>query len=519
MGSLIWKPRVRLSKAEERLMKRMKRTGKLFAFLRRQRHVLFDESFQAELATMYSDVRRGAPKPPALLAMVTLLQAYEQKGDAAAVETAIFDARWRMVLGVRDDGEPAFSQGVLVDFRRRLIEHDMDRRLLRRTVELAKETGEFGYKQLRVALDSAPLWGAGRVEDTFNLVAHAAQLVLSCAATVLKCSPEQVRTRAGLELFGERSIKAELDIDWADKEEQCLALNRLLAEIGKLRAWLDNNINEDQRTAPLLEALQTLEQVVEQDIEPDPEGGGSRIKQGTSHDRRISIHDADMRHGRKSKSRTINGYKRHLAVEMQSGLVLAAAVRPANQKEHLAMDEELRAELTADADVHELHIDRGYLAGTWAKDLHAEGKRVVSKPWVHSRGGRFSKVDFDIDLKAATVTCPGGNSAPIRPDNKAQFSRRVCGPCALRQQCTKAAYRSVLIHKQEDLMQRFHAELKTPEGRAERRERIVIEHALSHVTRRQGRRARYIGTRKNLLDLRRTAAIENLHRIQYQKAA
>jgi hypothetical protein len=62
------------------------------------------------------------------LAMVTLLQAYQQSSDAAAVEHALLDRRWQMVLDCLDITEPLFSQGVLVDFRRRLIEHNMDRR-------------------------------------------------------------------------------------------------------------------------------------------------------------------------------------------------------------------------------------------------------------------------------------------------------------------------------------------------------------------------------------------------------
>lgn len=519
MSSFRWKPRTRLSKTEERIVGRMKRTGKLFAFLRRQRHALFSDEFQGELQVLYPGYPRGAPKPPAFLAMVTLLQAYEQKGDAAAVEAAVFDGRWRMVLGLTGDGEPGFSQGALVDFRRRLIKHDMDKRLVERTVELAKATGEFGHKQLRVALDSAPLWGAGRVEDTFNLVAHAARLVISCAAKALGLKAEQVREQAELRLFADRSIKAELDIDWADKQEQHHALGQLLSEIGKLRCWLDAAIDKDKRTAPLLEALETLEQVVSQDIEPDPDGGGHRIIRGTTTDRRISISDADMRHGRKSKSRVINGFKRHVAVEMDSGLILATSVRPANEREHIAMDEELKDRLPEPDAVEELHIDRGYLAGRWAKELHAGGKRVVSKHWVQSRAGKFSKGDFDINLQAGEVTCPAERVTAIRKDNKAQFSRTDCRACKLKPKCTKADYRSIQLHEQEDLLQRYKAELKTTEGRAERRQRVVVEHVLAHVTRRQGRRARYLGLRKNLFDLRRTAAIENLNRIEHRLAA
>jgi hypothetical protein len=58
-----------------------------------------------------------------------------------------------------------------MDFRARLIRHDMDRRLLEKTVEVARRTKEFDWKKLpkdlRVGVDSKPLEGAGKVEDTF----------------------------------------------------------------------------------------------------------------------------------------------------------------------------------------------------------------------------------------------------------------------------------------------------------------------------------------------------------------
>lgn len=519
MKHLSWNPPVELDKLELKIVKRLNRTGKLFVFLRQHRHALFDDAFQAELATMYSDIPRGAPVAPAFLAMVTLVQAYVQRSDAGAVEDAVFDARWRMVLGLNDAGKPGFSQGVLVDFRRRLVEHDMDRKLVERTIGLAKETGAFGAAKLRVALDSAPLWGAGRVEDTFNLVAHATRLVISCAAAVIECKPEDVRKQAGLTLFAGHSVKAALDIDWADKAQQTAALNKLLGEVSTLRAWLDDNIKEDPQPTKLVEALATLEQVIEQDIEPDPEGGGSRITRGTSANRRISITDPDMRHGRKSSSRVINGYKRHVAVDMTTGLVLATAVRPANEREHVAMDEDLKPDIERIGETDELHIDRGYLAGSWVRELDAAKKRVVSKHWVRSLGGRFSKNDFKIDVPGGVVTCPAGRTANIRGGNTAQFSRSNCSSCSLRIRCTKAEYRSVQIHKDEALLQRFKQELQTPEGRQERRERVVVEHVLAHVTRRQGRRARYLGQRKNLFDLRRTVVIENLAVMQRQFAA
>ena len=136
---------------------------------------------------MYRDTGAGSdPVPPAQLAMALLLQGYLGLSDSDAVEAAVIDLRWQMVLGCLGATEPPFSQGALQTFRERLIAYDMDRRLLERTVELAKGTREFDWKELpeslRVAIDSAPLEGAGRVEDTINLLARAARKVVDCAA-------------------------------------------------------------------------------------------------------------------------------------------------------------------------------------------------------------------------------------------------------------------------------------------------------------------------------------------------
>ena len=60
-----------------------------------------------------------------------------------------------------------------MNFRKRLMETQMDRRLMERTIEVAAATGAFGSRPLRAALDSSPLWGASRVEETYNLLGHA----------------------------------------------------------------------------------------------------------------------------------------------------------------------------------------------------------------------------------------------------------------------------------------------------------------------------------------------------------
>src|SRR5213082_3605802 len=173
MRPVYWQPPIELSATEQTIIKRIRR-GKLFVSLRQHRHELFDEAFQQELASLYHESQRGQPPvPPALLALATILQAYTKVSDDEVIEATVMDRRWQLVLDCMDAGESPFAKGTLVAFRKRLIEKNLDRRLVERTVELAAATRGFGARALRAALDSSPLWGAGRVEDTLNLTGHA----------------------------------------------------------------------------------------------------------------------------------------------------------------------------------------------------------------------------------------------------------------------------------------------------------------------------------------------------------
>src|SRR5260370_42383782 len=101
MPTLIrWQGPVDLSPEEARVAAMLHRVGKFYVFLRSVRGELFDEAFQAELGAAYAP-RGTAPLPAALLAMVTILQAHDQVGDAEAGMTARVDQRWQLVLGGR----------------------------------------------------------------------------------------------------------------------------------------------------------------------------------------------------------------------------------------------------------------------------------------------------------------------------------------------------------------------------------------------------------------------------------
>ena len=519
-----WNPSTTTTKQESYLLSRLKRTRKLFAFLRVHRRDLFDDSFQDELETMYRSTGAGKPPcPPALLAMACLLQGYLRVSDAEAVELTVVDKRWQLVLDCLGQEEASFAQGTLVDFRNRLIRTGMDRRLLERTATLAKKTQGFDPKKLpqtlRVAIDSAPLEGAGRVEDTLNLMWHAARKIVEGIATMQESDQETVCRQAGIPLLLASSAKAALDRDWSQPGATQEALEQLIDQIESLVTWLCFHHQAEMIFPPLSPYVQALEQVIHQDLEPDPDPTNDelRLREGVAKDRRISIEEEEMRHGRKSKSQRIDGYKRHIVTDLDSELILACAITPANRPEAEATPS-LEADLAAQGlVVEELQVDQAYVNSTLACALRARGGQVLCRPRVTNNGALFRKEDFELDLEQMTICCPAGNQRPIQLGKTVAFGAQQCRDCLLRSRCTEASPdqgRTVSIAADEPVQQRLRERIKTPEGRAQLRERVAVEHDLSHIVYRQGNQARYFTARKNLYDLRRAASIQNLETIQ-----
>ncbi len=521
--SKLWAPAVETSAGEERILKRCKKR-KIFVFLRHHRHILFDETFQTQLLSMYSERERGLPRvAPAILCMATLLQAALDVPDHEVVELTLDSARWRMVLDYHKTERPAFSQGTLFNFRERLIAHDLDKALLDRTVELARTTRGFSATRLRAAFDASPLWGAGRVEDTFNLIGRALCHVVRSAAQTRALTMQEVADKAGTPIVLASSIKAGLDLDWDDPNARKEGLHKLLKQVDALAAWLQVEMAHELNDPPLKDDWQTLQRLIAQDTEPDPDGDGIRIRRGVARDRQISVSDPDMRHGRKSKSKLFNGYKRHVAVDLDvRGLISAVALTPANRPEREAASSLLSDVEAGGGQVHELAIDRGYLGAEVVQRRYTSGMKVVCKPFPLRNRGRFTKKDFELDLKLNTVTCPNGVQKPLRLGRVVRFPKAACSPCPKRPQCTQAKQgrgRTLTIHSSEPLLEELRQRLSDDNGRAELRERIVVEHALAAIGKRQGTRARYRGLRKNLFDLRRHAAVNNILLLEQKLAA
>ena len=462
--------------------------------------------------TLYKDQPQGHPPvPPAQLALATLLQAYTQVSDDEVIEATTMDRRWQLVLDCLDCETPPFSKGTLVVFRQRLIAQQMDRRLLERTVEVAATSGAFGARQLRAALDSSPLWGAGRVEDTYNLLGHALRKAVG------------VNTRQqGHGLAAVADVVGATLISGLEPESSS---GHGLGRADSAAAGPDHRPGRAQCRGPLAR-------------DPARSGGrgpgGCRQHGGGAPGTRTRHHpDPDWgAHacGRgwpkigasvSKTARCATGARAGVCSWMATNvmccaiwtrrLIVAVGITPANAPE-AHVTEAIETDLAAQqCTLRELHIDRAYLASKLVQQ-RADTLAIFCKAWPVRQGPYFAKSAFHIDWAQHELRCPGGEVMPFAPGEVVHFPAATCGACALRERCTTSASgRSVSIHPDEALLQELRERQQTPQGRAQLRERVAVEHALAHVGHWQGRRARYRGVRKNVFDLRRCAVVHNLH--------
>jgi hypothetical protein len=505
-----WHPPIELSTGEQASSKRIRR-AKLCVCLRQHRHELFTAPFPQALATLSKDQAQGHPPvSPAPLALATLLQASTQVADDAGSDATTMDRRWQLVLDGRDGETPPLSTGTRVVFRQRLIAQQMDRRLLERTVESAARRGGFGPRQVRAALDRSPRWGAGRVAETDNLWGHALRKAVGVIARQQGRGLRAMAEEAGASLVAGPSSKAALALAWDAPSAQQHALPRRLDELQAVAHGLDTQPAPAAVAPQVAARLAGAEQGRTHDLTAAPKGTPTR-RQGVAAERRSSVEDAARRQGRKSRSLLGDGSKRHGLCALDARLIVAVGVTPANAPEASVTDA-----IETDVAAHHCtrrawHMDRASLASPLVQQRPATWA-IVCQAWPVHQGPYCPTSACHLDGERHARQCPGGVTLPCEPGGSVQLPAATCAGGAWRPRCTTSASgRRVRMHPDEALLQEWRDRQQTPQGRAQLRERVAVAHALAHMDRWPGRRARYGGGRKKVFALRRCAVVHTLH--------
>jgi IS5 family transposase len=470
---------------------------------------MFGDDYFADL---YKSSRLGRPTVPArVLATVMILQSHEGLSDQEACDRLERDLAWQAGAGL-DTAAPSFHPTTLVGLRNRLRSSKRPRRLFDDTKAAAAEAGVMGNR-VRV-LDSTPIYDAVATQDTVTQLRSAIRKLLRA----LDRDYPQLATKVREALLRDDDYAGpgKPSCDWDDAAARAALVDDLVRDC---LAALDAIEGEDLE-GPAKDAAELLALVAGQDVEPGDDGK-FRIARRVAPDRVISTVDREARHGHKSHDRRFDGFKMHLSVDPDSELIDEVVVTPANVHDSAPV-EDLLAGHAGDEVKPTVMGDCAYGTAETLERLDEAGYEDVKARVAPARGreGRFGKDDFVVDLAAATVTCPAGQSAPIRfakdGSGRADFAPHCTG-CPLREHCTTSSGgRTVTIHRREDLLQAHKAAQAEPEWQDDYRgTRPKVERKIAHFVRHSfgGRKARVRGTARISTDADTRAAAINWARL------
>jgi Transposase domain (DUF772)/Transposase DDE domain len=502
--------------------------GGVFAFLAAHRRELFPDEMFADLFV----TGRGRPSVPVeQVASVLVLQTLHSLSDREAVEALTFDLRWKAACGlaITDAG---FHPTTLTYWRRRLAGSPRPQRIFDAVRAVVAQTGALSGRNRR-ALDSTILDDAVATQDTVTQIIAAIRRVAREVPGADAVLTAQARAHDYTQVGKPR-------IAWDDEAARAELVDALVGDAHRILGHLP-----DQELGPrAAEAVGLLALVAGQDVEPaqgsDGTDGRWRIARRTAPERVISTVDPDTRHAHKTRQRHQDGYRAHLVVEPDTGIITATALTPAAgpQNSDAAIGIELldrdrslpdtsgqtagqaagqmaTGQMATGQMLVQVLADSAYGTGDMLAELDVAGLRAIIKPWPLRPAveGGFTIDDFTVDETARLVTCPNGATVRITPSRAAIFGFR-CRSCPLASRCTTSkAGRTLHLHPHHALQRAHRAAATDPEFTAiYRRHRPMVERSIAWLTR-GNRRLRFRGTRLNNLWLSHRAAALNLRRL------
>ena len=407
-------------------------------------------------------------------------------------------------------------------FRAHLILHEQFALIFKRSLTEARKSKLLTGTVIRAALDTKPILGRGATEDTYNLLATGMLGLARAIAASQKQRLPAFLARHDLQSLNAPSIKGTADIDWSDEAAREAFLSTLVAGARKLISLADGSVPQVKEAGELLEKLM-LQDIVEHQHPDGPPAAA--IKRGTAKGRIPSATDPDQRHGRKSATKRFNGAKASVAVDVESGLVLAVEILCGDSGDATgALELVQEAKANTDCEIAQVLADCAYGGGATREEFDEATIELIAKVPASPSGGQFPKSRFTIELpvegslEMAKVTCPGGAVADLvtaHADGGAtHYFDNHCGECTLRPLCTTSQIgRSIQLTRYERLIQKARKLQESADGRALLRQRLAVENALARLGNLGIGQARYIGHIKTKYQLSMAATVANLRRV------
>jgi transposase len=478
------------------------KAGSVFGFLAAHRRELFPDEMFADLFP----TGRGRPSVPAdVMAAVITLQALHGLSDSETVDAVTFDLRWKAACGMAVTAG-AFHATTLTYWRRRLAASTRPDRIFEAVKTVVAATGVLTGKTRR-ALDSTILDDAVATQDTVT------QLI-GAIRRVRREVPGAAEVIAAHCTAHDYDDPGKPKIAWNDAHAREKLVDALVSDAHRLLGHLP----EAELGPNAADAVALLALIAGQDVEPvegsDGTDGRWRIAQRVAPDRVISTVDPDARHAHKTVHRRQDGFKAHLVVEPDTGIITDCTLSKASGVG--SGDAAVGIELIAgEPEPVRVLADSAYGSGELRAELAADGhvdlvKPAPTRPAVPAG---FTVDDFTIDHSARIATCPAGLRRTISRTGVATFGA-ACRGCGLRERCTTSATGKALALRPHDALQRAaRASARNIDWQNEyRQHRPMVERSIAWLTR-GNRKVRYRGVTKNDHWLHHRAAAINLRRL------
>lgn len=470
--------------------------GTVYRLLAEHRGRLFSDALFADLFPS----GRGRPSVPAdVVATAMVLQSLEGLSDREAVQALRTDLRWKVAAGLTLDDE-GFHPTVLTLWRNKLRASDHPERIFDAVRDVVAATGVLAGKTRR-ALDSTLLDDAVATQDTVtqlcSMIRRVRRAVPAARAVTV--------TAHDYEAGGKPACA------WDDPAARDELITELVTDaMAVLEAVAGVELDDEQQRLVGLLAL-----VAGQDVEEGDTPGTWRIAPRIVKDRVISTVDPETRHMHKSRSNYRDGYKAHLAVEPETGIITAVELTPANTGDGgvgvaLVAGEPAGTQVLGDS---------AYGSGPVRAALADAHHIAVIKPWPlarnpHLADDQFHRDDFIVDHAAGTVTCPEGQTVRITTAGNAVFGRR-CRACPSMRRCTSNTDgKTMKIGDHDQFLAAARHAWRAGDGADDYRQwRPLVERSIAWLIANGHRQVRYRGVERNRLGLSVRAAVINLRRL------
>jgi len=241
-----------------------------------------------------------------------------------------------------------------------------------------------------------------------------------------------------------------------------------------------------------------------------PSEGTARLRQGVARERRLALAEAARRQSRQRRRQRVDGDTRHGLRDLETGLLRAVGVPPANAPAAsgtAAIGADLQAQTVP---LVERPSDRGELRRRLVRERPA-ARASFCTAWPGRNSGRLPKTTLTVDWEPGLLRCPHAVPIPGPVDSVVHVPATACRVCPLQVQGpSRPQGRSVSMHPDARRLGALRERQQSPAGRAKRRARGAVEHALAHVGRWPGRRARSRGLRTTVCAVRRAAVMHNV---------